>query len=186
MAVYNIALLRVLWLKPALQATVTSPEFQELCVFQDIARVVLADSFWVYLFLMCHALYAPLHVLHLADQKVAAIDKLHFFVKQASRIVPKYLLEAEHHSAHLTDSMKTVIEDTTDLASEDVEDNSSDLDDDVVELEEDDDSDNEDEESETEVIYHFISLFQCSGINRHLTFLCSFSHAGTASGLVII
>ena len=129
MAGHHIALLRVLRLKPALQATVTSPEFQELRAFQDIARVVLADSFWVYLFLMCHALYAPLRVLRLADEKVSAMDKLHFFVKQASRIVPKYLLEAEHHSAHLTESMKTIIEDTTDLASEDVEENSIDSDD---------------------------------------------------------
>ena len=135
MAGHQIALLRILRLKPALQATVTSPEFKALDIFQEVGRVLLKDEFWVYLFLMCRALYAPMRVLRLADQKVAAMDKLHFFVCQANSVMPRYLAEAEHHMNELvTDGIKAVLADKTDLASE------------VVDAEEEDDSD----ESEAE------------------------------------
>jgi len=79
MAGYHISLLHLLRLKPALQATVTSPQFRALAAFGDLSRIVLNDEFWVYLFLMCHALYPQLRILRLADQKVAAMDKLLFF-----------------------------------------------------------------------------------------------------------
>ena len=67
MAGHCIALLRLLRLKRALQATVTSPECQELRAFGEIARVLLKEEFWTYLFLMCRAIYAPMRVLR--DQK---------------------------------------------------------------------------------------------------------------------
>ena len=118
MAGHQIALLRVLRLKPVCQAVVTSSEFKELCVFEEIARVLLCDAFWVYLFLMCRPLYPPMRVLRLADQKIAAMEKLHYFVCQANTIMPCYLAEAEHHSMHLlTAAVKAVLADTTDLAS---------------------------------------------------------------------
>ena len=131
MAGVHIALLRVLRLKPALQATVTSPEFKELKAFQGIATVLLTDSFWVYVFLMCRALYAPMRVLRLADQKVPAMDKLLYFVRQTNHIMLKYLREAEHHTKSLTDGLMDVIRDKTDLASE------------VVDSDGDDDSEDE-------------------------------------------
>ena len=133
MAGIHIALLRVLRLKPALQATVTSPKFKELRAFQGIATVLLTDSFWVYVFLMCRALYAPMRVLRLADQKVPAMDKLLYFVRQTNHIMPKYLREAEHHAKSLTDGLMEVIRDEKDLASE------------VVDSDGDDDSEDEDE-----------------------------------------
>ena len=122
MAGHCIAMLRILCLKAALQATVTSPEFQELRAFEDIARVLLKEEFWTCLYLMCRALCAPMRVLRLADQKVAAMDKLHYFLCQANVMLPRYLQEAEHHSTNLlSDGIRKVIEDTTDLASETVE-----------------------------------------------------------------
>ena len=122
MAGHCIALLRILSLKQALQATVTSPEFQELRAFGEIARVLLKEEFWMYLFLMCRAIYAPMRVLRLADQKVAAMDKLYYFLCQANVMLPRYLNEAEHHATNLmTEGIKTVIKDTTDLASAKVE-----------------------------------------------------------------
>ena len=136
MAGVHIALLRVLCLKSALQAAVTSPKFKELRTFQGIATVLLTDSFWVYVFLMCRALYAPMRVLRLADQKVPAMDKLLYFVRQTNRIMPKYLREAEHHAKSLTDGLMDVIRDKTDLASV------------VVDSDGDDDSEDEDMEAE--------------------------------------
>ena len=55
-------------------------------------------DFWKYLFTMCHALYAPMRVLCLADQKTPAMDKLHYFVYQTDDILPKYLAKAEEDS----------------------------------------------------------------------------------------
>ena len=139
MAGHQIALLRVLRLKPVCQVVVTSSEFKELCIFQEIGRVLLCDTFWVYLFLMCRPLYPPMRVLRLADQKTAAMDKLHFFVCQANTIMPRYLAEAEHHATHLlTDGIKEVLADKTDLASVEVDN------------EEDDDSNNSGAEESSE------------------------------------
>ena len=46
-------------------------------MFGEIKGLILTESFWVYLFLMCRSIYAPMRVLRLADQKVSAMDKLH-------------------------------------------------------------------------------------------------------------
>jgi len=146
MAGHQIALLRVLRLKPVCQAVVTSSEFKELSAFQEIARVLLCDAFWVYLFLMCRPLYPPMRVLRLADQKVAAMDKLHFFVCQANAIMPRYLAEAEHHATHLlTAAVKVVLADKTDLASVVVD---NEEEDDSSESEAEESSDENDDDSE--------------------------------------
>ena len=142
MAGHCIALLRILRLKHALQATVTSAEFQELRAFGEIATVILKEEFWTYLFVMCRALYAPMRVLRLADQKVAAMDKLYYFLCQANVMLPRYLNEAEHHAANLmTEGIKTVIEDTTttDLANAKVEE--EEMDESEIESGSDDDED---------------------------------------------
>jgi hypothetical protein len=77
MAGHFIANLRILRLKSALQATVTSSEWTALNMFGEVEGLILTESFWVYLFLMCRSIYAPMRVLHLADQKVSALEKLH-------------------------------------------------------------------------------------------------------------
>ena len=69
MAGEHIALLHLLHLQNALKATVTSKEFIDLKVFKNASEIVMMDDFWAYLFLLCRALYAPMHVLCVADQK---------------------------------------------------------------------------------------------------------------------
>ena len=61
-------------------------------------------------------------VLHLADQKVSTMGKLHYGWQQADRMFPKYLKEAENHSVIvLTAGMKKMLADTTDIASQVIE-----------------------------------------------------------------
>ena len=59
------------------------------------------NDFWKYLFTMCHALYAPMCVLCLADQKTPAMDKLHYFVCQTNGMLPKYLAKVDDDSERL-------------------------------------------------------------------------------------
>ena len=61
------------------------------CAFGSIAQLVLMDDFWVYLFAMARSLYAPMRALRLADQKTPSMGLLEYFVRQADRIIPKYL-----------------------------------------------------------------------------------------------
>jgi hypothetical protein len=55
----------------------------------------------MYLFLMCCVLYAPMHVLHLADQQTASMDKLYFYVLQTDRILLKWLPDCKKKSTEL-------------------------------------------------------------------------------------
>ena len=75
----------------------SSSEFLELKDFKAAAAIIGNDNFWKYLFLMCRALYAPMRVLHLADLKTPAMDKLYFYVLQADRMLLQYPKEAEEH-----------------------------------------------------------------------------------------
>jgi hypothetical protein len=101
MAGEHIALLRFLRLKDALQLTITSPEFIYMNQFKSTAAVLMREEFWKYLFVMCRALYAPMRLLRLADQKVAAMDKLYYYVLQTDRMLPFWLNDAQQHAAHL-------------------------------------------------------------------------------------
>ncbi len=121
-----IAMLRVLRLKAALQATVTSPEFIALEAFVDIARVVMTEDFWTLLFLMCRAIYPQMRILRLADQKVPAMDKLAYFIYQADRLTPKFLMEAEQHIPLLSEGIMEIIDCNDDVASEDIDDKEDD------------------------------------------------------------
>ena len=160
MAGHQIALLRILRLKPVHQAAVTSPEFKELAVFQEIGRVLLCDAFWVYLFLMCRSVYAPMRVLRLADQKVAAMDKLHFFVCQANTVMPRYLAEAEHHAAQLlTPAIKAVLADKTDLASQAVDNEEEDDSNESAAEESDEENDREDEDMVRLSLFYIFAIF---------------------------
>eukprot|EP00804_Cyclotella_cryptica_P010586 CCRYP_015163-RA/>CCRYP_015163-RA protein AED:0.38 eAED:0.35 QI:0/0/0/1/1/1/2/0/233 len=118
MAGQLIAMLRVLRLKAALQATVASPEFIALEAFLDVARVVMIDESWALLFLLCHTTYPQMRILRLADQKVPAMDKLAYFIYQADRLTPKFLIEAEQHIPLLSEGIMEIIDCTDDIASE--------------------------------------------------------------------
>jgi len=85
MAGEHITILRLLRLKNALLATINSKEFNDLRVFDSVCQVLMNPDFWKWTFVMCCALYAPMRVLRLADQKSAAMDKLNYYVLQTDR-----------------------------------------------------------------------------------------------------
>jgi len=147
MAGEQISLLRLLRLRNALKATVTSKEFVDLKVFKGASDILLCDDFWKYLFVMCRALYAPMRVLRLADQKSPAMDKLYYYVLQTDDMLLKYLGDLEKHSNGFL-SLETIasimsVPSAGDSDSEDNDDSSDDGDEDVEQ--DDDESDNEDE-----------------------------------------
>jgi hypothetical protein len=118
MAGFLICMLRVLRLKKPLQSTVTSPEFAQLNAFGDLAKVIMDEDMWVWLFLMTRGVYAMMRILRLADQKTAAMDKLFFYIKQADRVAPLYLAQAETYRNKLTINVLSVMSSTDDLASQ--------------------------------------------------------------------
>ncbi len=77
----------------------------DLKVFKGASEIIMSDEFWKYLFLMCHALYAPMCVLCLADQKNPAMDKLYYYVLQTDCMLPKWLGEVEKSTNFLTPNM---------------------------------------------------------------------------------
>jgi hypothetical protein len=101
MAGEHIAILRLLRLKNALLATINSKEFKDLRVFDSVCQVLMNPDFWKWTFVMCRALYAPMRVLRLADQKLAAMDKLNYFVLQTDRMLAMYCKDAEERGAGL-------------------------------------------------------------------------------------
>ena len=95
MAGEHIALLRLLRLKNALRSTILSKEWINLRIFHADCALLMNQDFWKLLFVMGRALYAPMGLLRLADQKTPAMDKLYFYVLQTDRMLPKYLQDAE-------------------------------------------------------------------------------------------
>jgi hypothetical protein len=106
---------------------------------------------------MCHALYAPMRVLCLADQQFSGKEKLYYYVLQTDRMLLRWLLDAEIRVSLLcgdgtynamTNTDECVFdEEATDSSSNDNEEEDSDDDDDC--LVRDDDVDNDaNEESE--------------------------------------
>ena len=80
---------------------------------------------------MCRALYAPIRLLCLADQKVPAMDKLYFFVLQGECMIEKWIGDAEGKKDPLSGGLKAILEETQDEASELVHSNNEDSGDDV-------------------------------------------------------
>jgi hypothetical protein len=66
--------------------------------------VLHSDDFWTYLFTMCHLLYAPIRVLHLADQKIPTMDKLHYYVCQTDANLLKYISKAQNDAKYCKDT----------------------------------------------------------------------------------
>jgi hypothetical protein len=83
MAGEQIALTRLLRRRDALKSTINSKEFMDLNNFKPETFVLNNDNFWLYLFVMCRALYAPMRVLRLTDQQVPGMEKLtYLFYRQ--------------------------------------------------------------------------------------------------------
>jgi hypothetical protein len=70
MAGYIIAFLRLLRQKPVIDSTVAAPEFIRLEVETSLVNILKKPEYWKGLLLITRAVFAPLRVLRLADQKV--------------------------------------------------------------------------------------------------------------------
>ncbi len=77
MAGEQIALTCLLRLRDALKSTISSKEFMNLNNFKPETFVLNSDNFWLYLFMMCRAMYSPMCVLRLANQQVPDMEKLY-------------------------------------------------------------------------------------------------------------
>jgi hypothetical protein len=91
----QIALTRLLRLRDALKSTINSKEFMDLNNFKSDTFVLNNDNFWLYLFVMCRALCAPMRVLRLADQQVPGMKKLYYYVLQTDPMLLRWLPDAE-------------------------------------------------------------------------------------------
>jgi hypothetical protein len=80
MARVLIGLLRLLRLRDILRAPIFSKEFKYIWKKTFWREVIVLENseFWKYLFSLCRSLYAPMRILRLADQKIPAMDKLHY------------------------------------------------------------------------------------------------------------
>lgn len=100
----------------------------------------------------------------MADQKKAGMDKLYYYIKQADRVAPLYLAQAETYRNKLQDHVVAVMTSSDDLASHDiVEDHNeeeSELDDDEIsenQEDSDEDVDEPDEEEGEETVQQEVS-----------------------------
>ncbi len=95
MAGEKTALTCLLRLRYALKSTINCKEFMDLNNFKPETFVLNNVNFWLYLFVICHALYAPMCVLRLADQQVPGMEKLYYYVLQTDRMLLRWLPDAE-------------------------------------------------------------------------------------------
>ena len=85
--------------------------FRSLTLQAFNSAILMNLEFWKLLFVMCRALYAPMRVLCLSDQKTPAMDKLYYYVLQTDRMLPKYLDDAEKLSKNFLTSDNVFIMD---------------------------------------------------------------------------
>ena len=164
MAGHQIALLRILRLKDAFQATVTSTEFKDLKMFQGIAYALLQDELWQFLFVMCRALYAPMRTLRLADQKIPAMDKLYFYVLKSERMIEKWIKVAEEKYNELSSGLLHILRDTADVASEV-----------IISDDEDSDDDGEEEVSWLQIHFHSTTNEQITEQHSLAVYICLYT-----------
>jgi hypothetical protein len=140
MAGYFIALHRMLRLKVALKATVSSIEFQDLKLGKkDRASAHIKDAkFWQRVYLVLRSVWPAMQVLRLADRNTPGMDKLYYLVRRTEQ--------------SLTDSMKYFADSDLFGGDDEVDESDEDksLDEDEIEEEdsskEDDTSDADQEE----------------------------------------
>jgi hypothetical protein len=182
-----ISLICLLCLKDALRSTINPKEFLDLNNFKEECCVLNNNSFWMYLFLMCCVLYAPMCVLRLADQQMVLMDKLYFYVLQTDQMLIKWLPDCEKKATELlrdTSLGQVMIncDADTDWGSnkeeicDNKDDNDEESDGDDSELERDDEEDsNADEEMEEFNFNHPTQVSLCASlIVNYLHLLISF------------
>jgi hypothetical protein len=119
------------------------------------------NEFWKYLFTLCRSLYAPMRILRLADQKQAAMDKLHYYVLQTDELLPKYLKVAESDSGRILSVDETHDALSTMMGIRDEYTNESD------DEEVDGDTDDEDDEEESDDGDELANEFLAAGDDSH-------------------
>ena len=77
-----LQLLRVFCLKNFLCDCITSKVFMELTKFQYIVPIIKSEAYWNFHFAIIQALYPLYYLLHLANMKQEAIDKLKYYIMQ--------------------------------------------------------------------------------------------------------
>ena len=77
-----LQLLRVFRLKNVLCDCITSKVFMELKEFQYIVPIIKSEAYWDFHFAIIQALYPLYCLLHLADMKEAAINKVKYYIMQ--------------------------------------------------------------------------------------------------------
>jgi hypothetical protein len=95
MAGEQIALTHLLCFRDALKSIINSKEFMDLNNFKPEIFVLNNDNFWLYLFVMCRALYASMRVLRLADQQAPGMEIFYYYVLQTDRMLLRWLPDAE-------------------------------------------------------------------------------------------
>jgi hypothetical protein len=140
MAGKHIALCHILHLKGTLQLLIALQEFQDLCLFNKEVSVLQSDDFLTYLFKICNSLYAPMHVLHLADQKIPATDNLQYYGCRMDTNLLKYIKNATADATYCKDTRMLPLNDVVLEGVVDKDDSNEDIDnDDVVEDNNEDD-----------------------------------------------
>ena len=74
-----IALLRLIKMREPLVETTISKEFRDLKLWCKFCTILHMKDLWKAIFTLCHAMYAPMMVLWLADMKIPAMDKVRIF-----------------------------------------------------------------------------------------------------------
>jgi hypothetical protein len=105
-----IGLLHLLRLRDILRGAIASKEFKDIREEKFWREVIVLENneFWKYLFTLCPSLYAPMCILQLADQKIPAMDKLHYYVCQMDKLLAKYVKISEVDSGHILELDKSM------------------------------------------------------------------------------
>ncbi len=108
-----IACLRLIRLKPTLQAVITLAEFLTLKQHRDLAMVLSKETVWDYLFAIARAFYPLMRIVHLADCQAPGMDKLKYYVLQADRVLKEQLPKIDIAYAALASNYKAIMTDNT-------------------------------------------------------------------------
>ena len=79
MAGHAIAFLRLLRLRPVIEAILADPVYKLAKPPTALTELLKNNAFWHALYVVCRAFFPALRLLRLCDMQVAAMDKLHYF-----------------------------------------------------------------------------------------------------------
>ena len=85
-------------------------------MFEHIAHALFQEEFCQYIFVMCHAFYAPIRLLCIDDQNKLSMDKLYYSVLHTECMITIWLEEEGDQSKRLLTDGLIFLEDTKDAA----------------------------------------------------------------------